>query len=278
MMKGILNKIIPFSSVDGPGNRTAIFLQGCNFNCIYCHNPETINVCSNCGACVKLCPTEALRYSMNKVRWHKEYCSNCDNCIRICNSCSSAKVQEMSVDDVIKEIMNYRAFIQGITVSGGECTLQEEFLIELFTKAKAEGLSCFVDSNGSKEFSKMPELTKLCDGVMLDVKVWDEETHKKYISYDNINVIKNLEYLASINKLYEVRTVVVPEIFNNEETVFMTSKIIGKKELDIRYKLITFRSVGVRESGKNISSPSREMMDHLKKIASENGVKNVVIV
>ena len=277
-MKGILNKIIPFSSVDGPGNRTAIFLQGCNFNCIYCHNPETINVCSNCGACVKLCPTEALRYSMNKVRWHKEYCSNCDNCIRICNSCSSAKVQEMSVDDVIKEIMNYRAFIQGITVSGGECTLQEEFLIELFTKAKAEGLSCFVDSNGSKEFSKMPELTKLCDGVMLDVKVWDEETHKKYISYDNINVIKNLEYLASINKLYEVRTVVVPEIFNNEETVFMTSKIIGKKELDIRYKLITFRSVGVRESGKNISSPSREMMDHLKKIASENGVKNVVIV
>lgn len=277
-MKGIVNKIIPFSSVDGPGNRTAIFLQGCNFNCIYCHNPETINVCSNCGACVKACPTEALRYSMSKVRWHKEYCSNCDNCIRICNSCSSAKVQEMSVDDVIKEIMNYRAFIQGITASGGECTLQEEFLIELFTKAKAEGLSCFVDSNGSKEFSKMPELTKLCDGVMLDVKVWDEETHKKYISYDNINVIKNLEYLASINKLYEVRTVVVPEIFNNEETVFMTSKIIGEKELDIRYKLITFRSVGVRESGKNISSPSREMMDHLKKIASKNGVKNVVIV
>jgi len=43
MIKGLVNRIIPFSSVDGPGNRTAIFLQGCNFNCSYCHNPETIN-------------------------------------------------------------------------------------------------------------------------------------------------------------------------------------------------------------------------------------------
>ena len=43
-MKGIVNKIIPFSNVDGPGNRLSIFFQGCNFDCLYCHNPETIEV------------------------------------------------------------------------------------------------------------------------------------------------------------------------------------------------------------------------------------------
>ena len=55
-----VNKIISFSAVDGFGNRTAIFLQGCNQNCLYCHNPETIQHCKACGACVAACPAGAL--------------------------------------------------------------------------------------------------------------------------------------------------------------------------------------------------------------------------
>ena len=58
-----VNKIIPFSSVDGPGNRTAVFVQGCNFNCHYCHNPETRAVCISCGDCVATCPAGALTRS-----------------------------------------------------------------------------------------------------------------------------------------------------------------------------------------------------------------------
>ncbi|PWX63734.1 glycine radical enzyme activase, partial [Clostridium perfringens] len=51
----LINKIIPFSCVDGPGNRMVIFFQGCNFKCLYCHNPETINKCISCGKCVENC-------------------------------------------------------------------------------------------------------------------------------------------------------------------------------------------------------------------------------
>ena len=277
-MKGIVNKIIPFSSVDGPRNRTSIFLQGCNFNCIYCHNPETINLCSNCGLCLLSCPTKALTKDNGKVLWNKANCCNCDSCIKTCNSCSSAKVQSMSADEVMEEIMNYKPFISGITVSGGECTLQEEFLVELFKRAKKENLTCFIDSNGSKDFRKMNELTELCDKVMLDVKVWDKDTHNKYIQFDNTNVLNNLEYLISIDKLYEVRTVVVPDIFNNEETVERVSKIIGKSNLNIRYKLIIFRALGVREEIKDMKSPTLDTMEQLKAIAHKNGVKDVVIV
>ncbi|WP_326514824.1 YjjW family glycine radical enzyme activase [Clostridium intestinale] len=278
MMKGIVNKIIPFSSVDGPGNRTSIFLQGCNFNCIYCHNPETINLCSNCGLCLLSCPTKALTKDNGKVLWNKANCCNCDSCIKTCNSCSSAKVQSMSADEVMEEIMNYKPFISGITVSGGECTLQEEFLVDLFKRAKKENLTCFIDSNGSKDFRKMNELTKLCDKVMLDVKVWDKDTHNKYIQFDNTNVLNNLEYLISIDKLYEVRTVVVPDIFNNEETVERVSKIIGESNLNIRYKLIIFRALGVREEIKYVKSPTLDTIEQLKAIAHKNGVKDVVIV
>ena len=59
-MQAVVNKIIPFSSVDGPGNRTAVFLQGCNINCRYCHNPETRALCVNCGLCVEKCRSRAL--------------------------------------------------------------------------------------------------------------------------------------------------------------------------------------------------------------------------
>ena len=44
-----VNKIIPLSTVDGPGARSAVFLQACNIACLYCHNPETQRLCIHCS-------------------------------------------------------------------------------------------------------------------------------------------------------------------------------------------------------------------------------------
>ena len=65
----IVNKIIHSSVVDGPGNRAAVFLQKCNFKCSYCHNPETIGQCVQCGACVEKCPAKALSLKDGKIVW-----------------------------------------------------------------------------------------------------------------------------------------------------------------------------------------------------------------
>ena len=87
-MKGIVNKIIPFSNVDGPGNRLSIFFQGCNYDCLYCHNPETIKVFNEYNY------TE-YDYIENEI------------------------IRAMTVEDIIKEIDDVSSFISGITVSGG---------------------------------------------------------------------------------------------------------------------------------------------------------------
>ena len=277
-MNGYLNKIIPFSSVDGPGNRTAIFLQGCNFDCVYCHNPETINHCINCSFCVSSCPNQALSINREERRilFNSKLCVECDACIKKCHRNSTPKYKVMSADDIIQEIKNYRPFIQGITVSGGECTLQPTFLIELFIKAKELGLTCFIDTNGSTDLSEQSELMNLVDGVMLDVKVWDKTAHQKYIKATNEMVIKNLNYLVDCGKLYEVRTVVVPELFDNEETVReVCEKISGH---DIRYKLIKYRHLGVRKNNLNLTSPTEKEMKKLETIAHNLNVLNTIIV
>ena len=149
-------------------------------------------------------------------------------------------------------------------------------MIELFKLAKEANLTCFIDTNGSTDLSMQPELMSLCDGVMLDVKVWDHVIHQRYIKADNALVLKNLDYLINCGKLYEVRTVIVPELFDNEETVREVAKRISG--YDIRYKLIKYRSLGVRKNNLNLSTPSDEMMQNLERIAHEAGCRKVIIV
>ena len=243
-----VNKIIPFSNVDGPHNRTSIFFQSCNFNCLYCHNPETINYCVHCGECVKTCPTNALKMIDGKVVWDTDLCCGCDTCIKTCKNNASPKISYMSVEDVVEKSKETRPYIKGITTYGGECTLQTTFLIDLFNEVHKLGLTCFVDSNGSIDFEAEKELTDALDMVMLDVKAYDNKFHHMLCSYDNALVIKNLKYLLSIGKLYEVRTVCIPGYDGqNRKTIEEVSKLIGDKCI---YKIIKYRPFGVRE--KNI--------------------------
>lgn len=278
MLRGLVNKIIPFSSVDGPGNRTAIFLQGCNFNCLYCHNPETINLCINCGICIETCPAQCLHMEDGIVSWDKENCLECDSCLKACKSCSSPKTTWMTVEDVLKAIENVRPFITGITISGGECMLQKEFVIELCEAVKKLGLTAFIDSNGSIPFYGDDRLINAIDMVMLDVKSFDKEEHKMLTGQDNEIVLKNMEYLASINKLYEIRTVIVPDVLDNERNVDMTSKRLAELNPNIKYKLIKYRPIGVRTDIIKSSVPTDEMMAKLKDIAEKNGCKDVLVI
>ncbi|MFD3156374.1 YjjW family glycine radical enzyme activase [Haloimpatiens sp. FM7330] len=278
MTKALVNKIIPFSCVDGPGNRTSIFLQGCNFNCLYCHNPETITQCINCKQCIQECPVGALSFTNGKVIWNEELCIQCDNCIKVCKNNSSPKAVYMSVADILKEIKKATPFISGITVSGGECTLQSEFLTSLFKEVKKLGLTCFVDTNGSSPLYEKDDLVNLMDMAMVDLKSYDSKEHKKLTGMSNSTVLENIKFLSKINKLYEVRTVIVPEVLNNYYNVDMTSKLIASLNPNIIYKLIKYRPIGVRTDIINSYSPSNNMMKELENIALKNGCENIVVV
>ena len=276
-----VNKIIPFSTVDGPGNRTAIFLQGCNMNCLYCHNPETRGKCVHCGTCINSCPTGALSFEGQKVVYNSTKCIHCDRCINVCPHDSSPKTLDMTPEQVWQKVENQIPFIRGITVSGGECTLYPEFLTELFTLAQAHGLSTLIDSNGTLDFEQYPDLLAVTDGVMLDIKAGNSEEHKRVTGWDNSLVLKNARFLASKAKLYEVRTVVSPDLFDAEQTIIQTGDMLsGFLSLrPIRYKLISYRPIGVRQQYKDtLKIPAREQMEYYARLLAAKGFKDIIII
>jgi len=246
-MKAPVNKIIEFSNVDGPGNRLVVFFQGCPFKCLYCHNPETLRLCNNCGLCVSACPSKALSIVDNKVVYDKDKCRDCDTCTKTCPDFSDPKVKEYEVEEIINKVKEYKSFIRGITVSGGEAMMYIEFLSELFKEVKALDLSCLIDSNGFYSFKDHPDLMEYCDGVMLDVKAYDDEFHKLLTGKSNHSILANLNYLLDTNKLTEVRTVLLPnQQDNNKKTI---EYVIGQIGDLCDYKLIKYRPQGVHESG-----------------------------
>ncbi|MBU5675440.1 radical SAM protein [Alkaliphilus sp. MSJ-5] len=229
--------IIPFANVDGSGNRTTIFVQGCNLNCIYCHNPETIKL-----------------------------------------PCEETEETKYTVEQLLDVIKQYAPYIRGITVSGGEATLYSSFLVDLFKEVKKLGLTCYVDTNGIFNREKIINLIEVTDKFLFDIKGINnlERVTRKSIEHS----FDNLEYLLSLNKIEEVRTVCIEDYIDLEGTIREVSKHI-KEYGDVIYKLIRVHYRGLtKDQIKAVkdSVPSKEKMIELERLAKSIGVKNIVTI
>ena len=280
-MEAVVNKIIPFSSVDGPGNRSAVFLQGCNINCRYCHNPETRSLCISCGVCVEKCPENALEKKEDgSIIYHPEKCVQCDTCIHVCPHDSSPRTAVMTPETCYEKVKKQIPFIRGLTVSGGECMLRPDFIEELFILAKKDGLNTMIDSNGSIPFWEYPELLEVTDGVMLDIKAFKNEDHVKITDEKNEIVLKNAVYLAENKKLYEVRAVIVPDLYDTKTSISQMGEFLAPYlEIQVfRIKLIAYRPMGVRERYAHYQVPGQAHLEDLADILRTYGFKDIVII
>ncbi len=210
----LVSRVLPFSCVDGPGNRLVLFLQGCNFRCPGCHNPHTIRLCDDCGDCLAVCPSGALAMSEGKVHWQEALCTDCDACLEACPRSANPKTRQMSVAEVLALLRRYGPLLTGVTVSGGEATTQLSFVIALFTAIKAAPdlarLTCLLDSNGSLGETGWQRLLPVLDGAMIDLKGWRESVHLALTGRGRERVLASLQLLARAGKLAEVRLLQVP--------------------------------------------------------------------
>ncbi len=262
----LLNDVIRFSSVDGPGNRYVAFLQGCNFDCRFCHNPYTINVCVDCGICIEPCPQDALSWGPDGagvvIDWDR--CDRCGVCVDVCPYDSTPLARRVDVEWLWDDVRRTAPFLSGVTISGGEATLQPEFVGELFAAIKEHPetarLTTFVDTNGGCTRDVWDHLLPVLDGAMVDLKALDDDVHVALTGRSNNRVLDSIRHLAAAGRLYEVRLPLVPGVNDDPGMLARTAEWLAEVDPAMRIKVIGFRRHGVRRQHRDLAEPTPEDM------------------
>ncbi|MGI5885687.1 MAG: glycyl-radical enzyme activating protein [Candidatus Spyradocola sp.] len=290
---GILTAIQRFSLHDGPGIRSTVFFKGCNMRCAWCHNPETLSPapevlfyaskCVGCGACAALCP--AHKVVDGKMTYDRAACTDDGRCAQVCFSGALEPCGfEADVDRVLREVLQdedyYKQSGGGVTLSGGEVLLQPAFALDLLRALKARGVHTAIESNLNVDFAVLESLLPYLDLIMCDLKVWDEETHRKWTGAGNARILQNIESLGRTGKPLIVRTPVIPGVNDSEGEIAAIAAFAAKLPNLLYYELLNFNPLGGSKyqalSAENAFSAARPLpedrLNALAEAAKASGV------
>ncbi len=200
-MTGRINSIQTLGTVDGPGVRFVLFMQGCPLRCAYCHNPDTWNFDGG---------------------------------------------ETVSAVEIFEKVKRYREYFGeegGITVSGGEPTMQADFVRELFELCKKEGIHTALDTSGCIWNDKVEKLLSVTDLCLLDYKMTNDADYLRYTKCEKKAVDKFLGELQSRGVDTWLRQVIVKGINDNAESVKYLYDVAGSHPCVKKVELLKFRKL-----------------------------------
>ena len=200
-MAGRINSIQTLGTVDGPGVRFVLFMQGCPLRCAYCHNPDTWDFSGG---------------------------------------------NEVSATEIFEKVKRYREYFGadgGVTVSGGEPTMQTDFVRKLFELCRDEGIHTALDTSGCVWNEKVERLLEVTDLCLLDYKMTNDADYLCYTKCEKAAVDKFLAKLDERGVDTWLRQVIVRGINDNAESVKHLYKVAGEHSCVKKVELLKFRKL-----------------------------------
>ncbi|MCK9530701.1 MAG: pyruvate formate-lyase-activating protein [Gammaproteobacteria bacterium] len=239
-----VHSIETFGANEGPGIRLVVFLQGCPLQCLYCHNPDT-------------------------------------------QPCDPAMGRLYSNEQILELLEKERPYFirkGGLTVSGGEPTLQTPGLLELFPLVRERGFHAAIDTNGVIYNPQVNALYDMTDLIILDVKHIDDTWHRKLTGGTNHGVLRNAEYREKSGKPMWLRYVLVPGWTDQLEFLEQWAQHFAGYTTVERVEILPYHTLGVHKYAalgrpyglEGVAQPSRHRIEQARRIFAAH-LPNVIV-
>jgi len=295
--RGVIFDIQRFAIHDGPGIRTLVFMKGCPLRCWWCQNPEGLSTSKSLGyfeyrciqskRCIPTCPTHALSFDGDGLHINRAACNECAMCVEVCPSGAlSMAGREMDAEELVaeieKDILLFDNSGGGVTFSGGEPLFQPAFLRESLAQCKLRGISTALETSGYTSPKVFESIIDNVDLFLFDLKLLDDEEHRKYTGVSNRIIKRNLMTLVARRREEDLvlRFPVITGINDTEKNVEeFLSFVRGLKRIK-RVDLLPYhdvsekyRRLGLAYKMTTRTAPSEERLQQIKEKLEKMGLE-----
>ncbi|SPF68982.1 activating enzymes, group 2 [Propionibacterium ruminifibrarum] len=293
-----------FSTHDGRGIRTTVFIKGCSLACGWCQNPETIRPrlgpvffakkCIDCGLCLPLSRNGEMTRGPDGMVAHLEVEGEWEELAAVCPTGAIAlNGRSYTVDELVDVVMADRAFFGhggGVTLSGGEPLLVPHFAAAVFARLRDRGIHTAVETALNVRTEFVLEAAPLVDQFFADLKIIDPEDHRRWTGHTNERILDNLRVLLTSpwRDRVIVRTPLIPGVTATDENIAGIAGFITDLYPDVHYELLNYNPLAIAKyelvTGHSFlfteqTNPKRytaQQMEHFRRIAADAGVRNLV--
>ena len=229
---------------DGQGLRVVLFMKGCPLSCKWCSTPESQNA--------------AVEKGYGRI---------------------------ITVDQAVAEICKDEIFFfhsdGGVTVSGGECLLQPDFVAAVLQKCRRRGIDTAVETSLFAPWQKVEKILPFLNTLFVDIKHPDGEMHKNLVGVDNKVILANLKKIdrSDYPVRLHLRIPLVPGINDGDDILSETLSIAGSLKKLVEIEILPYHRLGVGTYAKlgrayelaDVKPPSREYIIERKEFLEKQG-------